>query len=353
LSSPYGGANDKILPAGDGANATVADYVPLTKDHLLDEWVLRDSSISTDDRSYTVQIDQKISSSLRMHGSLLWTSADSAGTTRRLSSPALFVPASNAFYNLENVYVCRSPDTSSFPYRYPMENCEEGVYARYFPLNEIASGLIDQPNQSSTSRQRRYLVGLEYEFTPDIRVVADYSRSVSSGDIMQYNYSDIDNPRLQELLASSDPNVAVNLFGDGTAQNDGIRELMSLVGSARDRSHNEQLEFYLQGEAFELPWTKGERLGFVIGGERRSEWLEDVENAGTQFGYTGILGVPEPTRDLQAFFAEALLPVVGPGNALPGIQTLDLTLQLRWDEYSIEGADGCEGAPAQSSSYFR
>lgn len=354
LSSPYGGANNRILSSGDGTNARMADYRPLTKDDLLDELVLRDSSISTDDRSYTVNIEQDITQSLRVRGELLWTEAGSAGTTERLSPAAFFVPASNAFYNFEGVYVCRDLDTSSFPYRYAIENCEEGVYVRYFPLNEIASGLLDEPYQSSTSRQRRYVVGLEYEVTPDIKFVADYTRAVSSGDIFQYNYTvGDDNPGIQELLASSDPNVAVNLFGDGTAQNEGIRELMGLLGGARDKSHNEQLEFYLQGRAFELPWTGGERLSFVVGGERRSEWLEDVENAGESFGYAGTLGVPEPTRDLQAFFAEALLPVVGRGNALPGIQELNLTLQVRWEEYTVEGADGCEDAPAQNTSYFR
>ena len=351
LSSPYGGSNDKILSTGDGTNAQMADYRPVTKDDLIEELVLRDSSISTDDRSYTVNIEQEITQSLRVRGELLWTESGSAGTTQRLSPAAFFVPASNAFYNFEGVYVCRDLDTSGFPYRYAIENCEEGVYVRYFPLNEIAAGVIDEPFQSSTSRQRRYLVGLEYEVTPDIRLVADYTRSVSSGDIFQYNYTDSDdNPRIQELLASGDPNVAVNLFGDGTAQNEGIRELMGILGSARDRSHNEQLEFYLHGQAFQLPWTGGERLSFVVGGEYRSEWLEDVEE---ELGHTGILGVPEPTRDLQAFFAEALLPVVGEGNALPGIQELNLTLQARWEEYTIEGADGCEDAPAQSTSYFR
>ena len=353
LSSPFGGANDWILSAGDGTNARMADYRPVTKDDLLDEFVLRDSSISTDDRSYTVNIEQEITQSLRVRGELLWTEAGSAGTTERYSSPAFFVPASNAFYNFEGVYVCRDLDTSGFPYRYAIENCEEGVYVRYFPLNEIAGGLLDEPFQSSTSRQRRYVVGLEWEVTPDIRFVADYTRALSSGDIFQYNYTTGDeNPAIKELLASSDPNVAVNLFGDGTAQNEGIRELMGVLGSARDRSHNEQLEFYLQGRAFELPWTGGERLSFAIGGERRSEWLEDVENAGEPFGHEGTIGVPEPTRDLQAFFAEALLPVVGRGNAMPGIRELNLTLQARWEEYTVEGADGCEDAPAQNTSYF-
>lgn len=354
LSSPYGGPNDKILSTGDGTNAQMADYRPVTKDDLIEELVLRDSSISTDDRSYTLQLDQNITPSLRVHGELLWTSAGSAGTTRRLSPPAFFVPASNAFYNFEGVHVCRDLDTSGFPYRYAIENCEEGVYVRYFPLNEIAGGLIDEPFQSSTSRQRRYLFGIEYKVTSDIRFVADFTRAVSFGDIFQYNYTDgDDNPGIQELLASSDPNVAVNLFGDGTAQNEGISELMGVLSSARDKSHNEQLEFYLQGQAFELPWTGDERLSFVVGGEQRSEWLEDVENAGTGSGHAAILGVPEPTRDLQAFFAEALLPVVGDGNALPGIQELKLTLQARWEEYTVEGADGCEDAPSQSTSYFR
>ena len=347
-SSPY--SANLILASGDGTNAQPNDFRPLTNDDLLESYVLADSSISTDDRSYTIAFEQWATDTLLLRADLLWTRAGSAGTTARLSPAATFVPASNAFNNFEGVWYCPSSalDRSSFPWRYNIEDCEQGVFAYYTPLMEIANGLLGQPYQESTSRQRSVGLGLEYDLTLDIQLVANYSRSASGGNISQYHYSVT--PRFEELLASSDPNVAINLFGDGSAQNEGISEYMSELSNNNDESHAEQIEIYARGEAFDLPWTQGQRLSFVLGAEMRSEWLADAAEPDS---YTSSLGVPEPKRDLQAAFVELLVPVVGAGSELPGIERLTLNLQARWDDYSIKGADGCEGLPEMSTSYQR
>ena len=72
------------------------------------------------------------------------------------------------------------------------------------------------------------------------------------------------------------------------------------------------------------------------------------------FGHEGTIGVPEPTPGIcRPSSPRHCCRSSGGGNAMPGIQELNLTLQARWEEYTVEGADGCEDAPAQNTSYFR
>ena len=317
LRGPY-----VILPPGnDGTNAHPDDFLPVTRDDYVD-YIPRDMGPHTQDMSVALMLDQEIGDRLTLRSEVLWTEAESKVSNSQYGFDLRFlVPESNAFNNFGR-----------------------DVYIRYRPLTEIRNGLLEDGFQASTTEQLRYMVGIDYQVADDVVLVANYSRARQTGDSAQHNFfTRIDKSagldpareaRLDELLSSSDPNVAVNLFGDGSAQNPAIAELLVPFYATSDVSFNESWEGYASGTLaglFELP---GGALGFVVGGELRKEWLEDDGS------HIEDIGVSDPTRDLSAAYTELSLPLVGDRNAMPGLRSLDLTAQVRYDKYVIAGAFG-------------
>lgn len=89
------------------------------------------------------------------------------------------------------------------------------------------------------------------------------------------------------------------------------------------------------GKVWTLP---GGDVHLAVGGEIRRQTLHDVT-------YTGTIGSSNPStggifpagRTIKAGFAELLVPIVGAGNALAGVQKLSLDLAVRYDDYSDFG----------------
>ena len=307
-----------ILPPGhDGVNTTPEDFSPATPDDYLD-YVPTDAGGATADTSVTLRFAQDVFGKLRAHGEVLWTDADT--TTRGGSlSKVIPVPASNAF--------------NSFG---------QTVYVSYAPLAEIRSGLLPDIYRAGRTEQLRYIVGLEYALTNAVELVAEYSRSREEGSGLLFNFGTQADPfnadpaqaeRISALLASDDPDEAVNLFGDGSGQNPTIADLLIPVNSYDDATGNDSLTLFARGDLWQLP---GGAIGFAMGGERRREWLED------QGDNLRFLGVAQPTRKLTAAYVEVLLPVIGEGNRRAAADALAFTLQARYDRYRVAGAEGNE-----------
>ena len=315
-TSPYG--QNLILPRGnDGTNAQPEDFVPITLDDYVD-YVEEDAAGSQEDRSLTLNISQALFDKLLLEGELNWTRARTNRKVGTLSGGATLVPESNAFNNFG-----------------------QAMWVNYRPWMETESGLIPPVHQTNLTESLRYVLEANYRFSENYELRLGHVRSESDGDGVQWNFGCnnwsrcIEDPaqlaRINEVLSSSDPNVAVNLFGDGTAQNPGVAELLIAVGNAQDTSINQTFDALLQGQLLQLP---GGRIGFVLGGELREDWLEQPE------GYESFLGVPKPSRNLKAAFTELSLPLFGPDNARPGMESLVLNFKARYDAYGVKGAYG-------------
>ena len=307
-----------ILPPGhNGLNTTPDDFSPATPADYLD-YVPTDAGGATEDTSVTLRFAQDLFAGLRVHGEVLWTDADT--TTRGGSlSKVVPVPATNAFNPFGQT-----------------------VYISYSPLAEIRSGLLPDIYRTSRTEQLRYIVGLEYAVTDAVELVAEYSRSREEGSGLLFNFGIQADPfnadaardaRIAALLASDDADEAVNLFGDGSAQNPTIAELLIPVNSYDDATANDSLTLFARGDLWHLP---GGAIGFAVGGERRREWLED------QGDNLRFLGVAQPTRNLTAGYVELLLPVIGEANRRTAAHALSFTLQARYDRYRVAGAEGNE-----------
>ena len=228
------------------------------------------------------------------------------------------------------------------------------VVVSYIPWREIQSGLIPPAHNESENKQRNYNAGLFWEFGAGHQLEVNVGRSESRNWIWQLrsdyrrNYHNPTADKFYEALASSDPAVALNLFGDGTVQGSAFAELFGVaVGPTRGFSDVTSFEPLLRGQLFRL-W--GGPIDYAVGAEIRRQVIhEHTENYGEgglerYVGPEDRVGVERPTRDLSAYFAELAFPIVGPDNARPGLRSLVLSVQARRDTYTATGAAGGLGS---------
>ena len=312
------GPLNMILPEGnDGRNAQPADFGTITIDDCL-ERIPEDIGGSTDGISLTTTVLQNFGADeqLQLRADLLYSETETQSAVSTFGFSSILVPASNAFNNFGR-----------------------DVYVRYNADTEIELGLLPMVEQANVQEQRRYVLSATYKFTDNLRLELDYTKAESSSDGDQYMFAPpstrIDDParyeRLSSLLASSDPSEALNVFGDGTGQNPTIAEFYRSYANALDHTHVRSIEPKLYGELFDVP---GGRLGFVLGVESRKEWVEEPED---DF-YEGYLGTSTPTVELDAYFLETTVPLIGRGNDRRFAERLTLSLQARYDSYSSTGS---------------
>lgn len=131
---------------------------------------------------------------------------------------------------------------------------------------------------------------------------------------------------LPRALASSDPATAFDPYGLGRTT---ASTLAGMFAAQTNFPTNSELTIYqagFNGPLFDMP-----------GGQARLAVGYDGQD------FTMILGagtndVRTYDRTVDSTYAELLLPLVGPGNAMPGIQDLQLNAAVRYDKYSDVGS---------------
>ena len=316
-TSRWGPLNMILPPGNDGRNAQPGDFGTVTIDDCV-ERIHADIGGSTDRVSITTSLLQSFGADeqIQLRADLLYSETETQSAVTTFGFSSILVPASNAFNNFGR-----------------------DVYVRYNADTETGLGLLPMVEQADVQEQWRYVLTASYKFTDDLRLELDYTKAESSSDGDQFMFappsSRIDDEarfeRLNSLLASSDPSEALNLFGDGNGQNPTIAEFYRSYANDLDNTHVRSIEPKLHGALFDVP---GGRLGYVLGAEIRKEW---VETPGDDF-YEGYLGTSTPTVELDAYFLETTVPLIGPSNSREFAQRLTLSLQARYDAYSATGS---------------
>lgn len=122
--------------------------------------------------------------------------------------------------------------------------------------------------------------------------------------------------------------TALDPFGTGTAPAV-VAAILNSATSVDNEQRTNLIAAKLDGPLAELP---GGQAKVAVGGELRRETFK-------QAGFVGASPVPESLdRDVKSVFAEVFVPIVGAGNAAPFLQSLDLSLSGRYDDYSDFGA---------------
>ncbi|WP_444883851.1 TonB-dependent receptor plug domain-containing protein [Microbulbifer sp. PSTR4-B] len=148
------------------------------------------------------------------------------------------------------------------------------------------------------------------------------------GDGTPECYTDINNP--QTLIEGC---VPIDLFGGAGSLTD---EMLAYVGTVVvDKTTTEQDQFMasITGDLFELPaGTLGSAFGYEY---RREHYAYQPDSAKVADEVTGNTGAgTEGGYNVNSLFAEFFAPLYDNGT-----QSLDMTLGVRWDDYSTFGAN--------------
>ena len=310
------------LASGGGQNATPDDFgTPRPIDYVSPQ----NGEDSTNDSLY-VNVEQYVTDSVRAYASVSISMHD-AYQEFETQMHNYLVPASNA-YNPYGV----------------------GVIVSYYPLRELQEGVIPSAYIESENEQHNYAAGFFWEIGDTHQLQVDLSHSKAEDFAWQIalNYGrsryDPSAEAFYRALDSSDPNVALNLFGDGSAQGSSFEALFAnALGPSYGTTTTTIVKPILRGDLFDI---RGGPVRYVVGleNERRSIYFSSFEwSAGgltRGYGSESLTGIEEPTTEITAGFAELALPLLTPADGIPAVHQLNLSLQLRRDRYEYEGASG-------------
>jgi len=138
---------------------------------------------------------------------------------------------------------------------------------------------------------------------------------------------------INAALASTNPLTALNVFGTGPNNPDTLAAISNHLAISPGETifHNYQLK--ADGALMDLP---GGKLRTAIGYEGQRISSEGGQTTGP--ATNPVTGSIKLNRTINSVYGELLVPIVGSGNAMPGIRKLDLDLAIRRDDYSDVGA---------------
>ena len=194
-------------------------------------------------------------------------------------------------------------------------------YVLFRPDNLIGS---DHFTNTDDRRVGNSSFGVDFELPSDLNlsVYGTYSWAYNDAFIPQINTA-----ALNAAAAGTTTATALDPFGRGTSP----AVVAAILNSSTDVNIEQVTSLgavKLDGPLVDLP---GGALKFAAGAEVRRETFE-------QRGFVGATAVPENLeRDITSVYGELFIPIVGDGNAAPGLQSLALSLSGRYDDYSDFG----------------
>lgn len=222
-----------------------------------------------------------------------------------------------------NVFFAEVPATNAFnPYGSP-------VYVNYQFDTERDAGRMPSVFREADQELLQGTIGAEVMLPRDWRLQV-YATKANEESLHSFSWvANWEDPAVFAALADSNPQTALNLFGNGTAQNDAT--LAGIIGWWQGRRHNKlesDMRAYVaqvDGDLFALPAGKA-KASFV------AEHREDSLNW-DGFG----LNQPKGDRTSDSIGAEFAIPLLGAESNVAFAKSLDLTLAARWDRYNAKG----------------
>ena len=313
----------------DGRNAQPEDFRPIEESDFLD-FVDEERAGETDDGSMLINIQHTFADRLTVQGEYLRTESHTYAQYTTFGIGSWQIPASNAFNNFGQT-----------------------VFAQYNPYRELELGLVPPPEQTSRILSQRLVLAFSYAFTENTDVNFNFNVASSEAERHQWMIANREDDefgdpatadRIRQLLASSDPNEAINFFGDGTGQNPTIRDLYVPYITSEESTDLGSYEITLR--SLIRDFGIGE-IPVLIGWERRPETYESSSAVYTT-------GLRDPERISDALFFEANFPLVTSANSRPWMKSFMITLKARYDSHEQEwtNEDNPGGTPGISTIKF-
>lgn len=303
------GTDPYAIPAGqDGTGLSPADLTPGSINY-------RDARAATDiiphqrTHSFYAAGEFALAERLTLRASLLATRRTYEKRALPETSSAVTVPVSNPFYV--------DPVGTGRP-----------VSVRYSFVNDLGPE-IDRGRVKGISAA----ANLEREVGPwRIAIGGAYGRQVEKR-------TDLNVPnraRIAQALADTNPATALNVFGDGAANNPATVAFIRGGRIATTRFDSRSVALRADGPVFTLP--AGD-IRLAIGAEYRREHyrarsLSDISSLAPVENLNPELPGP---RHVRSAYAELNVPLIDADAAMPGVHRLDLSLAARIEDYSDVG----------------
>ncbi len=216
------------------------------------------------------------------------------------------------------------PNTNAFFVAPPGTN-PDSVRVEYFFGDD--HGLLDFIGHQSWVQ---WNTGVNFDLPGNWQGNLEYVRGISQYEASTHG---VFVPALNEMLASSDPATAYNVFGGGNSESI-VSQLFRHRYDPHANYRTNNVTLRADGPVWELP---GGMLRAAVGLEYHDLNTYVGNNLGDvwtmQANHRHII----TERDTESVFAEALIPIVGAQNAVSGVRALDLSLAIRHDKYSDVG----------------
>lgn len=190
------------------------------------------------------------------------------------------------------------------------------------------TGPLSNPYHASTWNAT---AGLEADLFGDFQGTVYYAYGKSE-EVADRRRSGVNGGALNAALADTNPATALNVFG-GPNNPATLARITDNFFVIEGRTRLEVVNAQMDGSLFVLP---GGSARIAIGGEHRVEYTYTSLLQGQ--AATQARTADDGSRNVDAVFAEVFIPLIGAGNASPGLERLSLSIAGRYEHYSDFGS---------------
>ncbi len=191
-----------------------------------------------------------------------------------------------------------------------------------------ATGALPNPYHASTWNAS---AGIEADLFGDFQGTVYYAQGRSE-EVADRRRSGVNAAALNAALADTNPATALNVFG-GANNPATLARITDNFFVIEGRTKLEVINAQMDGSLFEMP---GGNVRIALGGEHRVEYTYTSLLQGQ--AASQVRTADEGSRNVDAVFAELFIPLVGAGNASPGLERLSVSLAARYEDYSDFGS---------------
>jgi iron complex outermembrane recepter protein len=305
------------IPAGGVTAANRGSLVAGTSNRCFYD---RDLEVIPDQERFSVTgaISQEIGDRIRVFADGFWSRRE--GTLPLIANINTAVPSTNPFFVAPagvTPQLCPASAGVAAGTR-----CVTVAYSLYPEFGQIQRRFWNETWNA--------VGGVEVDLFGDFRATAYYSHGESE-EVDNRRQNGANAAALAAALRDTNPATALNVFG-GTNNPATYARLIDNLFVITGRTKLDVYNAQADGTLFALP---GGNVRLAIGGEHRVEYTFTDLQTGTSTAPIAVGSDGE--RNVDAVFGELFVPIVGAGNASPGLEQLSLSAALRYENYSDFG----------------
>lgn len=308
------------LPPGSGIGVTPAEFS--TTPNRTSQWVGNTPIPSQQRQSFVLNLQQRLGDRVNawIEGYYSDVSTNSGGDNSAggpYEQTGLQVPSSNPFFIPGAAGPCSSGSGL----------CDS---VNYSFINDLG---ISKTKDGEESYQ--IALGADVDLGREF-VLSFYG--TTSMDREQDLQTGLNTSALKAALADSNPATALNVFGSGGNNNPATLATLLGFNNFTTRYDMNLVGAKIDGPIFNLP---AGAVRLAVGGEFHADQMHEFNYGDTSTPNTSLFQTSVLTtnsRHVSSGFAEAVVPLFAPTNAVPGIHSLTLDVAGRFDHYSDFGS---------------